>query len=54
MKIGDLVKISRNDSYWWSNQIGILVAICDHEYTVCVPGKGHTSFTCHQFVKVIK
>ena len=54
MKVGDLVKISRNDSYWWGNQTGMLVEINDLDYTVWVPGKGHTSFTCRQFVKVIK
>lgn len=53
MKVGDLVKISRNDSYWWGGQIGIVDLIEDFQYRVWIADKGHTTFTDHGFVKVI-
>ena len=57
MKVGDLVKISRNDNYWWSNKVGIIDRINEpgsfRVYRVHVPCKGYARFRDPDFVEVI-
>ena len=58
IKVGDLVKMPPNHTYWWGDQVGI-IDIVEPEgssyvtYRVFVPGHGFARFGDVNFVEVI-
>ena len=57
MNVGDLVKMPRHESYWWSNQVGIIdkieVSLGTKLYRAIVPGKGYTNFHDKGWVEIL-
>ena len=58
IKVGDLVKMPPNLTYWWGGQVGIIDIVEPEEspyvtYRVFVPGKGFARFGDVNFVEVI-
>ena len=58
IKIGDLVKLPYNPTYWWSDQVGIIDLIEPEgspfvEYRVFVPPDKYARFSDPDFVELI-
>ena len=58
IKVGDLVRMPPNPSFWWGGQIGIIDIVEPEgssyvQYRVCVPGIGFARFGDVTFVEVI-
>ena len=58
IKVGDLVRMPSNPTYWWGDQVGI-IDIVESEgssyvtYRVFVPGHGFARFDQMDFVEVL-
>ena len=58
IKVGDLVKMPSNPTYWWGDQVGIIDIVAPEgsshvTYRVFVPGHGFARFGQMDFVEVL-